>query len=70
MSVLIQSLGDNVVVEGSEIEASIVMKDCEIRNIVGRIDRSLLAENAHVTSATHMPDAHRFVLAENSYVQF
>ena len=64
------ALGDNVVVEGSEIEASIVMKDCEIRNIVGRIDRSLLAENAHVTSATHMPDAHRFVLAENSYVQF
>ncbi len=64
------SLGDNVVVEGSEIEASIVMKNCEIRNIVGRIDRSLLADNARVTSATHMPDAHRFVLAENSYVQF
>jgi len=64
------ALGDNVVVEGSEIEASIVMKNCEIRNIPGRIDRSLLADNARVTSATHMPDAHRFVLAENSYVQF
>ncbi len=64
------SLGDNVVLEGSEIEASIVMKNCEIRNIMGRIDRSLLADNARVTSATHMPDAHRFVLAENSYVQF
>ena len=64
------SLGDNVVVEGSEIEASIIMKNCEIRNILGRIDRSLLADNARVTSATHMPDAHRFVLAENSYVQF
>ncbi|MCY4464590.1 MAG: glucose-1-phosphate thymidylyltransferase [Chloroflexi bacterium] len=64
------SLGDNVVVAGSEIEASIVMKNCEIRNIIGRIDRSLLADNAHVIAATHMPDAHRFVLAENSYVQF
>ena len=64
------ALGDNVVVEGSEIEASIVMKDCEIRNIQGRIDRSLLADSARVTSAPHMPDAHRFVLAENSYVQF
>ena len=64
------SLGDNVVVAGSEIEASIVMKNCEIRNIIGRIDRSLLADNARVTAATHMPDAHRFVLAENSYVQF
>ena len=64
------ALGDNVVVEGSEIEASIVMKDCEIRNIQGRIDRSLLADNARVTSAPHMPVAHRFVLAENSFVQF
>jgi len=64
------ALGDNVLVEGSEIEASIVMKDCEIRNIPGRIDRSLLADNARVTSTTNMPDAHRFVLAENSYVQF
>lgn len=64
------ALGDNVVIEGSEIEASIVMKNCEIRNISGRIDRSLLADGSRVTSATHMPDAHRFVLAENSYVQF
>lgn len=64
------ALGDNVVIEGSEIEASIVMKNCEIRNIQGRIDRSLLADNARVTAATHMPAAHRFVLAENSYVQF
>ncbi len=64
------ALGNNVVVEGSEIEASIVMRNCEIRNIQGRIDRSLLADNARVTSAPHMPAAHRFVLAENSYVQF
>ncbi len=64
------ALGDNVVVEGSEVEASIVMKNCEIRNIQGRIDRSLLADNARVTSAPHMPVSHRFVLAENSYVQF
>ena len=64
------ALGDDVIIEGSEIEASIVMKNCVIKNIRGRIDRSLLADNAQVTSATHMPDAHRFVLAENSYVQF
>lgn len=64
------ALGDNVVLEGSEIEASIVMRNCEISNIQGRIDRSLLAENARVTSVPHMPVAHRFVLAENSYVQF
>ena len=64
------SLGDNVLIEGSEIEASIVMRNCIIRDIPGRVDRSLLADNSHVTSATRMPVAHRFVLAENSYVQF
>lgn len=63
------AIGDNVVIENSEIEASIVMKDCVIRNIDGRIDSSLLADNAQITSAPHMPAAHRFVLAEDSFVQ-
>jgi glucose-1-phosphate thymidylyltransferase len=63
------ALGDNVLVEGSEIEASIVMKDCTIRNIPGRIDSSLLADNSQVESAAHVPAAHKFILAENSYVQ-
>ena len=63
------SLGDNVLVEGSEIEASIVMKNCVLRNIPGRIDASLLADGAQVTAAEHVPAAHRFILAENSYVQ-
>ena len=63
------SIGDNVRIEGSEIEASIIMKDCLIRHIPGRIDSSLLADNSQVTSAEHVPDAHRFILAENSYVQ-
>lgn len=64
------SIGDNVVVEDSEIDASIVMKDCVIRNIPGRIDSSLLADNSEVTSASHhLPAVHRFILAENSYVQ-
>ena len=63
------ALGNNVVVEGSEIEDSIVMKDCVIRNMPGRIDSSLLADNSQVTSAQHVPAAHRLILAENSYVQ-
>lgn len=63
------SLGSNVLIEGSEIEASIVMNDCIIRDIPGRIDSSLLADNAQVTAAQSMPSTRRFILAENSYVQ-
>lgn len=64
------SVGDNVVIENSEIEASIVMKDCVLRDLPGRIDSSLLADNTEVTSsASQIPAVHRFILAENSYVQ-
>lgn len=64
------SIGDNVRIVNSEIEASIVMKNCVIDSIPGRIDSSLLADNSQVTSSTQrLPAAHRFVLAEDSYVQ-
>lgn len=64
------SIGDNVRIINSEIEASIVMKNCVIDSIPGRIDSSLLADNSQVTSSVQrLPAAHRFVLAEDSYVQ-
>lgn len=64
------SIGDNVTIENSEVEASIVMKDCVLRNIPGRIDSSLLADATVVTSSsTQVPAVHRFIMAENSYIQ-
>jgi hypothetical protein len=59
-----------VTLEHTEIEASIVMKDCVLKNIDGRIDGSLMADGAIVTSSYQsLPKVHRFILAENSYVQ-
>lgn len=64
------SIGDNSTVENSELDASIIMRDCTLRSIPGRIDSSLLADNSEVTSAFQkVPAVHRFILAENSYVQ-
>ncbi|MBC8100557.1 MAG: glucose-1-phosphate thymidylyltransferase [Armatimonadetes bacterium] len=64
------SIGNNCVIEQSEIDASIVMKDCTIRAISGRIDSSLVADNSQVISSMQkLPAARRFVLAENSFVQ-
>jgi glucose-1-phosphate thymidylyltransferase len=63
------SLGDNVVVENAELDASIIMKDCAIRNIRGRIDSSLIADSSTVTAGNGGPAVHRLILAENSYVQ-
>jgi glucose-1-phosphate thymidylyltransferase len=63
------AIGDNCTIEGSEIDASIIMKNCTVRHIAGRIDSSLLADNSQLTSASHVPASHRFILAENSFVQ-
>ena len=63
------SIGNNVVIEHSEIEHSIVMACCTIKNIDGRIDASLIADNATVIHEPKKPNTHRFVLAENSLVQ-
>ena len=63
------AIGNKCRIEGSEIEASIVMDNCVIRLIPGRIDRSLLADNAQVVSTDRMPTAYRFVLAENTIVE-
>jgi glucose-1-phosphate thymidylyltransferase len=63
------SLGHNVVVENAEIDASIIMKDCTIRNISGRIDSSLIADNSTVAASSSGPAVHRLILAENSFVQ-
>ncbi len=63
------AIGDNVIIESSEIDSSIVMKNCTVRHIEGRIDASLMADNSTLTSDGHVPASHRFILAENSYVQ-
>ncbi len=63
------AIGDNVLIENSEIDASIIMRNCTVRSITGRIDSSLLADNSQVVSASHVPDSHCFILAENSFVQ-
>jgi len=63
------AIGDNVIVENSEIDASIVMQNCKILNIPRRIDSSLIADNSQVEASTRVPAAHRLILAENSYVR-
>jgi glucose-1-phosphate thymidylyltransferase len=63
------SIGDDVVIESSEIEHSIVMRHCVIKDIDRRIDASLIAENATVIRAPARPMTHRLILAENSVVQ-
>jgi glucose-1-phosphate thymidylyltransferase len=55
-------------VEGSELEHSIVMENCSIVNIPGRIEDSLIGKNVEITRSPARPKTFRFVLGDNSKI--
>jgi glucose-1-phosphate thymidylyltransferase len=63
------SIGQEVHIEGSEIEHSIIMDGCVISNIGGRIDDSVLGRNITLKREERRPNVHKFILADNSQVQ-
>jgi glucose-1-phosphate thymidylyltransferase len=64
------SIGHDSVIENAEIDASIIMKECKVRNVQGRLDSCLIADKSEITASSHKHGStRRFILAENSYVQ-
>jgi len=57
-----------VTVEGSELEHSIVMENCSIVNIPGRIEDSLIGKNVEISRSPAPPKTFRFVLGDNSRI--
>ncbi|MCB9433894.1 MAG: glucose-1-phosphate thymidylyltransferase [Ardenticatenaceae bacterium] len=62
------SIGDNVVVENSEIEHSMVLENSEIRDIEARIQDSLIGRNVKITRSPIKPKALKLALGDNSQV--
>lgn len=62
------AIGDNVTIENAEVEASIVMADCTIRDVNTRITDSLIANHSTVTAAARA-SSKRLILAEHSHVE-
>jgi glucose-1-phosphate thymidylyltransferase len=62
------ALADDCVVDGSEIEYSIVLRGASIRG-VRRIEASLIGREVEVTPAPNVPRAHRLILGDHSKVQ-
>lgn len=63
------SVGREVRIEHSEIEHSIIMDNCTICNVDGRIDDSVFGRNITLVRADHLPKAHKFLLADDSQVR-
>lgn len=63
------SIGDNVTIENSEIECSVIMEGAIIRNVEKRIDRSIVGKNVLINVTTQSPRTHKFILGDQSYLE-
>jgi glucose-1-phosphate thymidylyltransferase len=62
------SIGDGCQLVRCEIENSIVLAQCEIRDVPLRIDGSLIGRNTRITRTDFKPKAYRFMLGDNCEV--
>jgi glucose-1-phosphate thymidylyltransferase len=62
------SIGERCTLVRCEMENSIVLADCEIRDIPLRIDGSLIGRNVRIVKTDFKPKAYRFMLGDNSEV--
>ena len=62
------AIGDGCVLEGCEIENSIVMAGSEIHDVGLRIDASLIGREVRITKTGARPTAYRFMLGDKSEV--
>jgi glucose-1-phosphate thymidylyltransferase len=63
------SVGNNVTIENSEVECSVVMDGATIRDLEKRIDRSILGKNVVINQIDESPRTHKFILGDQSYVE-
>jgi glucose-1-phosphate thymidylyltransferase len=57
------------VVEGAEIEYSILLAGSSVRNLDGRMEASLLGKDAAIIRGDRQPRAHRFLVGDNSTIE-
>jgi glucose-1-phosphate thymidylyltransferase len=63
------SIGNGTVVRQSEIEYSIVLRDCKILNVGIRLEGSILGNDVEVVEGTGKPRVHRFMIGDQSRVE-
>lgn len=60
------SIGSDSNLDDCEVEYSVIMEECEIKNIVGRIDHSILGRKVIVQSTERRPHSFKLVLSDES----
>ncbi len=60
------SIGSDSILDDCEVEYSVIMEECEIKNIKGRIDHSILGRKVIVGSTERRPHSYKLVLSDES----
>ncbi len=63
------AVGNNTVIRKSEVEYSIILRDCKIQNVGIRIEGSILGNDVEILEAGGKPRVHRFMIGDQSRVE-
>jgi glucose-1-phosphate thymidylyltransferase len=63
------SIGDDSVIRNSEVEYSILFRDCKVLDVKLRIEGSLLGNDVEIVEASGKPLVHRFMIGDQSRVE-
>lgn len=59
------SIGDGTRIQNSEVENSIILENCDITDIGGRMGNSLIGRNVTVTRSEKLPRLYRLMVGDN-----
>jgi glucose-1-phosphate thymidylyltransferase len=63
------SVGEHTHVRGSEIEYSIILRDCRIQDVGIRLEGCIIGNDVEIVRATGKPLVHRFMIGDQSRVE-
>jgi glucose-1-phosphate thymidylyltransferase len=63
------AIGNNTVIRKSEVEYSIILRDCKVLNVGIRLEGSILGNDVEVVEGTGKPRVHRFMIGDQSRVE-
>jgi glucose-1-phosphate thymidylyltransferase len=62
------AIGDECVIEGAEVEHSILLAGASVRDLPGRMESSLLGRNVKIGRDDRQPRAYRFLVGDQSEI--
>ncbi|MEK7818377.1 MAG: glucose-1-phosphate thymidylyltransferase [Bacteroidota bacterium] len=63
------AIGNETEIKNSEVEYSIILRNCKIKNVGIRIEGSILGNDVEIVEAKGTPRVHRFFIGDNSRVE-